>query len=98
METLRITFANIGLTDYVHYLSNGQEAIDFCIKEATNCIQHYQKVTTIVILDQTMPYKSGAEALQEIKAFYQGLHKPNEDGEVLTQHIRMPKFAMFSAY
>lgn len=98
METLRITFANIGLTDYVHYVSNGQEAIDFCIREATNCLQLYQKVVTLVILDHTMPYKSGVEALQEIRAFYEGLHKPNEDCEVNARHIRKPKFAMFSAY
>jgi hypothetical protein len=54
METLRINFNNIGLTDYVHYVSNGQEAIETCIREAVECADLNQELVTVVILDYAM--------------------------------------------
>ena len=62
METLRINFNNNGLTDYVHYVSNGQEAIETCIREAVECADLKQELVTILILDYAMPIKTARQA------------------------------------
>lgn len=59
METLQITFKNLGLSDYVHFACNGQEAIDMCLQQANKFLPLRKKIVTLAILDQSMPYKTG---------------------------------------
>jgi CheY-like chemotaxis protein len=58
------------LSDYVHYVGNGQEAIETCIREAVECADLNQELVTIVILDHMMPIKTGKEAFREIRGYY----------------------------
>jgi hypothetical protein len=62
METLRINFNNIGLTDYVHYVGNGQEAIEMCINKVVECADLNQELVTILILDYEVPSKTARQA------------------------------------
>ena len=59
METLRITFSNLALTDKCRFTTDGQQAIDVCLREASAALEGSEELVMIVILDQTMPRKTG---------------------------------------
>jgi CheY-like chemotaxis protein len=103
METLRITFYNIGLENKCKFVTDGQQAIDICLKVATSSLDEDEDLVLIVIMDHVMPIKSGIEAFKEIRAFFEHhnaccVNKADGDDERLSRRLRKPTYAMFSAY
>lgn len=71
LETLRISFYNIGLEDKCRFATCGQSAIDVCINLAKSSLEEEDDLVLIVILDHQMQIKSGIEAFEEINAFFE---------------------------
>jgi CheY-like chemotaxis protein len=69
LEALRVVFQRLGLIDYCVFVSNGQQAIESCIKNV-NEITYGQDSITIIILDYEMPFHTGLQVIAEVKAFY----------------------------
>ena len=69
LEALRLVFKNLGLLDYCHFVNDGKQVVDCCIKNVEESEEGAETVT-IVIVDYEMPMMTGLEAIKEIQAFY----------------------------
>jgi len=69
LEALRVVFTRLGLIDYCVFVSNGQQAVEYCIRNV-NEITYGQDSITIVIVDYEMPFRTGLQAIAEVRAFY----------------------------
>ena len=82
METLHITFSNLALTQKYRFAIDGQQAIDICRQETSVALENCDDMVLIVILDETMPRKTGIEAIQEIRAFIEHLNATRHTNEI----------------
>ena len=63
-----MAFGGIGLTDAVHFVNDGREAIAYMMGEGTYSDRDKYPYPTFIITDLKMPHVSGLEVLEHLKA------------------------------
>lgn len=67
-ELIKMAFGGVGLTDVVHFVNDGSEAIAYMMGEGKYSDRDKHPYPTFIITDLKMPHASGLEVLAHLKA------------------------------
>lgn len=103
LEILKQHVNKLGLDQITKYFINGQQVIDAVkdiVGQSLTLLTSEEDVpaalrpVSAILLDFQMPIKTGVQAVQEIKAYYESLRKTNP----IASNLKDPDFVILTAF